>query len=172
MFRVRKFHAPVCFPQYRSPQDTGCACRRMAFAAYARSQSTFALIRKCALPSQRGPFIPSSFRTLLRAPIRQPMPYQWLAHSLMQSQNITLAVPVSYALFVRSCAAGRKSTPLLSCACALFAKTTREGVGASEKFPATHGSARRATFFAHSPVRRESSLTSGRFYMRGPSVLG
>jgi hypothetical protein len=35
------------------------------------------------------------------------------------------------ALFIRSCASVQVSTPLFSCACALFCKNTREGVGVS-----------------------------------------
>jgi hypothetical protein len=60
---------------------------------------------------------------------RQTLPLQAVAHSLASIKIITSTFPIISRLFVRSCARVQYSTPLLSCACALFCKTTEEGVG-------------------------------------------
>ena len=62
----------------------------------------------------------SSLRTLFSAPKLQPSPFHAFRDSWTHRKNITIAFPVTSALFVRSFARERKSTPLLSWACALF----------------------------------------------------
>lgn len=104
----------------------GCACsvgrarRLIAPAASARRQSTLTLTRKCALTRRSGPCIFSSFRTLPRTRNLQHYCYPLLANSFTHRQSISLVFPVGSLLFLRSSAQERKSTPLVSCACALF----------------------------------------------------
>ena len=78
------------------------------------------------------PVIFSSLRTLFPAPNPQPSPFHVLAHSFTHSKKLTPAFPVTSTLFARSLTRVQYSTPLLSAACALFRKTTREGVGATD----------------------------------------
>jgi hypothetical protein len=61
-------------------------------------------------------------------PLRQPLYLQSVAHSLTPVQILTPTFPSSCKLFVRSLAEDRKLTNLYSCGCALFCRTTREGV--------------------------------------------
>ena len=77
-----------------------------------------------------APFVSSSLRTLFPAPNLQPSSFHALAHSFAHRKNITLSFPVTSAPFVRSLARVQHSTPLFSCACALF----REKWGCHEKF--------------------------------------
>ena len=64
----------------------------------------------------------SSLRNLFLAQKLQPSHSQELAHSFTHATNLTPAFPCTSPLFVRSFASVRKSTPLLSCAYALFCK--------------------------------------------------
>jgi hypothetical protein len=75
------------------------------------------------------PFIFSSLRALFPAQNPQPSPFHAHAHSFAQNKNVTRTFPVTSTLFARSCAHERKLTCFFSIACALFRKTTREGVG-------------------------------------------
>src|ERR1700733_11231790 len=76
---------------------------------------------------ENAPFIFSDLRTLFRPRNPQTQHLHSLAHSLTHSKNVTPAFPSTSALFLRSCASVQCSTPLLSCACALFVKNTRVG---------------------------------------------
>jgi hypothetical protein len=63
----------------------------------------------------------SSKRALSGPPsLRQPLYSQSVPHSSTTAQILTLTFPVTSTPFVRSFAKERKSTPLFSCACALF----------------------------------------------------
>jgi hypothetical protein len=62
----------------------------------------------------------SSLRTPLPAQKRQPSCFQKHAHSSICCRNLTPAFPCTSTLFVLPFAKERKSTPLLSCACARF----------------------------------------------------
>jgi hypothetical protein len=70
--------------------------------------------------SQNRPFLFNRLRTLW--PPQNPLAayFQSPAPSLAHKQNITTAFPTTSALFVLSFAQERKSTPLLSSACAQF----------------------------------------------------
>jgi hypothetical protein len=57
--------------------------------------------------------------------VRQPIYLQLVADSLKQLKIVTPTFPTLSTLFARSFTKERKSTPLLSSACALFVKTTR-----------------------------------------------
>ena len=63
---------------------------------------------------------------------------QSFPHSLTPAEFVTPYFPIVSALFVRSCAMAQLSTPLFSSACALFWKTTREGVHPSKANPFTN----------------------------------
>jgi aspartyl-tRNA(Asn)/glutamyl-tRNA(Gln) amidotransferase subunit B len=116
------------FRRGRLQQNAEGSSHRAALSATLRAQSLFALIRKYAQERPRRPFIFSSFRTLYRERKRQPKRSQWLPHSLAHNENITLALSISSALFVRSFAPGRKLTHVFSIISALFRK--KVGVGA------------------------------------------
>jgi hypothetical protein len=64
-------------------------------------------------------------RTLFPAQKVQAPYFQLLPHSLKSAQNITPPFTATYALFARSWAQERESTPLFSSACALFCKNLR-----------------------------------------------
>src|SRR5579862_9072182 len=72
-------------------------------------------------------FILSSLRTLFLALKLQPLHFQQLARSFTHARNLTRAFPTTSALFVRSRAKERKSSPLFSCIPALFCRNG--GVG-------------------------------------------
>jgi hypothetical protein len=65
---------------------------------------------------------PSRSRTLLPAQNFQRPYFHPLPDSLQQEQNITPVFPITPALSLRSFAQERKSTPLVSCACARFCR--------------------------------------------------
>src|SRR5579862_4553294 len=65
---------------------------------------------------------PSRSRTLLPAQNFQRPYFHPLPDSLPQEQNITPVFPITPALSLRSFAQERKSTPLVSCACARFCR--------------------------------------------------
>src|ERR1700691_2659631 len=111
------------FPsQDRLPQDAERTCDPAASTA---SASNAACVRNI---QQFEPLIFSSLRTLFPAPNPQPSPFHAHAHSFAHRKKVTPAFPITSTLFARSCAGVQHSTPLLSTACALFRKTTREGV--------------------------------------------
>jgi hypothetical protein len=64
----------------------------------------------------------NSLRTLFPAPKLQPSSFHGFPYSLTDGKNITHAFPVTSALFVRSSAQERKSTPLFSCIPARFCR--------------------------------------------------
>ena len=107
----------------RLPQDAVVSSRPVTIATPARISTN------PRQESQTRPFIFNRLRTLLRAQKLQIPHFHSLPHSLQQEQSVTRAFPITPALFVPSWASVGVSTPLLSCACALFVKTTREGVG-------------------------------------------
>lgn len=80
--------------------------------------------------SQKRPCVFNRLRTLLPAQKLQHPYFHSVPHSLKLTANITPAFPATSPLFIRSLAQERKSTPLFSCACALF----REKWGCHEKF--------------------------------------
>jgi len=112
--------------QDRLPQGVPCTCHPAASTASARNAAHIGNIQKFE------PFIFSSLRTLFPAPNPQPSPFQALANSLTQNKKLTPAFPITSKPFAHSFARVQYSTPLLSAACALFRKTTREGVGATD----------------------------------------
>ena len=93
-------------------------------AAPAQNQNAPATDSTQQFPQCRAirPLVLSTLRTLFLAPERQPSPFHAFRNSLTHRKNITIAFPVTSALFVRSFAQERKSTPFLSCACALFCR--------------------------------------------------
>src|SRR5579862_2717007 len=98
--------------------------------------------RHCAhLPSPQLFRGPSLFDEYLQHSQKRPLHFQHLAHSFTSAKNITLAFPFTSALFLHSFAQERKSTPLLSCACALFQKSTGGGGGGGESQAFAHMSA-------------------------------
>ena len=106
----------------RLPQDAVVSSRPVTIATPARISTN------PSQESQTRPFIFNRLRTLLRAQKLQIPHFHSLPHSLQQEQSVTRAFPITPALFVRSWGSVQVSTPLLSCACALFVKNTREGV--------------------------------------------
>lgn len=104
----------MCAAKDRPPRDAAASCRPVTFAAPARINSN---LRQ---ESQIRPFIFNRLRTLLPEQKLQPAHFQLLTHSLMHAKNVTAAFPITSTLFLRSFAPERKSTPLVSCACALF----------------------------------------------------
>jgi hypothetical protein len=105
----------------RPPRDAGAATRPSPSPPQPESIANF-----CQEP-QTPPFVFSSLRTLLPMQKFQHLYFHSLRHSLQYEQNITPAFPITPALSLRSSASEQKLTALLSCACALFRKTTREG---------------------------------------------
>jgi len=83
-------------------------------------------LRRSEPPAKARVF--SRLRTLFPAAKVQHPCFHPLPHSCHRGRNVTPVFPITPALFARSWASGQVSTPLLSCACALFVKTTREGV--------------------------------------------
>jgi hypothetical protein len=77
-------------------------------------------LRKDARERRTGPFVSSSLRTLFLGRNLQPVPFQALPNSLARNKNVTIAFSVGSALFARSFAKERKSTPLFSSISALF----------------------------------------------------
>src|SRR5579862_8325642 len=98
------------------PQDAALSCRPADSAKGPRSSANFGNTRKNA------PFIFSSLRTLFPTPNPQTSHLHPLADSFKYSKDVTPAFPVTSALFPRSFAQERKSTPLLSSACARFCR--------------------------------------------------
>src|SRR5579862_3086867 len=91
---------------------------------------------------ENASFILSNLHALFLAQKPQPSHSQKLAHSFTHAENLTPAFPTISALSLRSSAGVRKSSPVFSCAPALFVKSTREGVGAkahTPRFPAYAG---------------------------------
>jgi hypothetical protein len=78
--------------------------------------------------SQIHPFVFNRLRTLWSSQILQLAYFQSPTHSLPHTQNVTTAFTITSPLFVRSSAQERKSTPLVSCACALFREMYRGGL--------------------------------------------
>jgi hypothetical protein len=79
----------------------------------------------------------NKLRTLLLAQKFQRAYFHPLPHSLKKALNVTPVFPITPTLSLRSCASEPKLTPLLSCACALFRKTTGDrGTGAKDNFSA------------------------------------
>src|ERR1700686_3737679 len=76
---------------------------------------------------ENRPFVLSSLQTLFLAPKLQPPHFHELPHSFTRAQNLTSAFPTTSTLCVRSWARVQYLTPSVSCAPALFRKTTREG---------------------------------------------
>jgi hypothetical protein len=73
-------------------------------------------------------------RALFRSRLpRQPQHSQLVTDSFTDTKILSPAFSVTSALFVRSSADERTLTHVLSVVCALFGKTTREGVGVSAK---------------------------------------
>jgi hypothetical protein len=140
----------------RPPEDAAVSSRPGALAAPARINSN---LRQ---ESQMPPFVFSKLRSLLPAQKFQRPYFHPLPHSLQQEQNLTPAFPIISALFVRSCAQERKLTHLFSDACALFGKTTGEGVGANAPTPRPK---------VPGPCRpRREALRSGWSSFRGKNV--
>jgi hypothetical protein len=127
MFSVSAPDSQDYLVQDRQLPDAPRARRLIAFALSAASR-TSALTRKYAQERPGRPCIFSSFRTLYRERKRQPKHSQRLPHSLAHNENITLALSVSSALFLRSLALEPKLTPVFSIISALFRK--KVGVGA------------------------------------------
>jgi hypothetical protein len=69
-----------------------------------------------------APFVLNNLPTLFPARNPQPSRFHALAHSFTREKKPTLVFPVTSKLFVRSLAQERKSTPLLSNACARFCR--------------------------------------------------
>ena len=97
-------------------------------------RSTVAEVATHLLPAssrtrKTGPSILNNSRPLFPASNPQPSHFQAPAHSFAHHKKLTLAFPISSPLFARSLTNVQHSTPLLSCAPALFVKNTREGVG-------------------------------------------
>ena len=120
----------TCSPRrsrYHLPHEGVCPRRSSSAAATARSLPISGHTQKF------GPFIFSNLRTLFPARNPQPSRFHALAHSLTQDKNLTLAFPVTSKLFLRSLAQERKSTPLLSRACARFCRNGGSGQMPGEK---------------------------------------
>src|SRR5579862_2097474 len=100
----------------RPAQDTALTCRPPNSSVDPRSSTNICNTRRNAL------FIFSTLRTLFSAPNPQASHLHRVAHSFTSAKNITLAFPFTSALFLHSFAQERKSTPLLSCACARFCR--------------------------------------------------
>jgi len=66
------------------------------------------------------PFVLNTLRTLFPARKLQPSHSHKLAQSFIHNKNVTTAFTITSPLFLRSFVQERKSTPLLSGACALF----------------------------------------------------
>src|SRR5579862_4699327 len=114
----------------RPPQDAAVSSRPGTLACPARTSGN---LRQ---ESQKRPFVFSDLRTLPPAQKFQRPYFHSLPHSLQQEQKLTNVFSVTSEQFLRSSAQERKSTPLFSCACALFGKATGEGVGvAFSSFP-------------------------------------
>jgi hypothetical protein len=122
----------------RPPQDAAASRRPISLIAPARISSNLrqelqmpplrlpqsTLVAKASPPRRSKPFakasVSSRLRTLLPPQKFQRPYFHSLPHSLQHAQNITPVFPARSALFLRSCAQERKSTPLFSCACARF----------------------------------------------------
>jgi hypothetical protein len=96
----------------RSQQGPAPARRPVGSPQTLRPSTNFGDIRKNA------PFIFSTLRTLFLARKPQTSRLHPVAHSFASAKNITPAFPFTSALFLCSFAQERKSTPLLSFACA------------------------------------------------------
>ena len=94
--------------------------------------SIFAHSRQDADERQNQPFVSSSLRALFLAENLQPSSFHALPHSFARRKNVTPTFQVTSPLLPRSLAQERKSTPLLSCACALFRE---KGGGVPVPFP-------------------------------------
>ena len=84
--------------------------------------SIFAHSRQDADERQNQPFVSSSLRALFLAENLQPSSFHALPHSFARRKNVTPTFQVTSPLLPRSLAQERKSTPLLSCACARFCR--------------------------------------------------
>jgi hypothetical protein len=116
-------------------------------AASRRPDDCFAptlISSKLSQEPQKWSFVFSRLCTLLTAPKLQAIYFHPLPHSLTFAGKLTAMFPVTSALFVRSSACVQVSTPLCSINCALFAKTTREGVGVPIQKISARGSASKA----------------------------
>jgi hypothetical protein len=133
----------------RRPQDAAVSSRPGTLAAAARFRNSF------RQESQKRPSVFSELCTLLTTQKYQRPYFHSLAHSLQQEQILTPVFPITPALFLRSCAQERKSTPLFSCACARFC---RYGGGRTVKFyVAFHRVPSRSSRGAPPPVLRPYS---------------
>jgi hypothetical protein len=114
----------------RPPQGTTVSSGPAGLAAPARVNNN--LPRESQMPPfplhRSKPLAKASvfnrLRTLLAARKLQHLYFHASPHSLKNGQNITPAFPITPALSPRSCAQEKESTPLFSCAHALFGKTT------------------------------------------------
>ena len=98
----------------RPPDDAAASCRPVTVALPSR------INRNPRQYAEKRLFVSSGLRTLLSAQKFQPPYFQRLPHSLKVARSRTQAFPIASALFVRSFAQERKSTPLVSSTCALF----------------------------------------------------
>jgi hypothetical protein len=92
-----------------------------------------------------GPFIFSNLRILFPARNLQPSLFHALAHSFAHDRKLTHASPVTSTLFLRSLAQERKSTPLLSTACARFCRNGGWGVNKERKSASIQALSSRST---------------------------
>jgi hypothetical protein len=100
----------------RPPQDAAVSSRPVTFTHPTRISSN---LRR---ESQTPPSVFNRLPTLLPEQKFQHLYFHSLPHSLQYDQNVTPVFPTRSALFLRSCAQERKSTPLFSCACARFCR--------------------------------------------------
>src|SRR5580698_8277872 len=107
----------------RPPHDAAASSRPWTLTAPVSTSSSS--VRQ---ESKIHPFVFNRLRTLCSSQILQLAYFQSPTHSLPHAQNITTAFTVTSTLFVRSLAQERKSTPLVSCACALFREMYRGGL--------------------------------------------
>ena len=96
-------------------------------------RSTNAKVATRLLPStsrtrKTAPSILNTVRTLSPASNPQPFRFHTPAHRFTSHERVTRAFSITSALLARSFANVQVSTPLFSCAHALFVKNTREGV--------------------------------------------
>ncbi len=134
----------------RPPCGAAASSRPATLAAPARISSNLrqeSQIRPCLLAVAsplsvasllavaRHPAVSSVFnrlRTLWPTRNLQPTYFQSPTHSLQRERKLTHLFTITSPLFVRSSAQERKSTPLVSCACALF-RTPPGGRGGGAK---------------------------------------
>src|SRR5271154_167732 len=84
-------------------------------------------VRSSAQERKLTPLFSGDGALLLHRPSRQLQHSQLVTNSSTQEKKLTPAFPATSPLFVRSFAQERKSSPLLSCACARFREKCRGG---------------------------------------------